>query len=241
MSVSPKASTSTTPQKDHLDPCEHAHALNSETASFDGVSNGGVGGGGVMVVGCSDDEDDEAYDDELDENEVIGDDDDDDDDEIYSDLYNQASSHRSAGGGGGGDLDDKANNSEQSGELVGMIGGEEIFAGYSHTNNINNNGGEDDEDATSHSTEITLLGVSSSQSQFDKPMPDASPSLLKKLSKLPKKISVNAVTSTEKKLAKLAIVGHHGDGNSKYFKKFKFKRGNKSDETSKSVKVSSIF
>lgn len=239
MSVSPKGSkdpislnnsqqkeTSSYHQTDH-------QQFNTETVSFDG---------GVIVTG-SDDEDDEVYDDELDENEVLVDDDDDDEDEIYNDLYNGSTGGSCEMGVVGSDemMDDNSSGlkmnagGDQTSDLV-IMNGDEFYASC--------NGGpvdeEIDEDATSHSTEITLLGgVSSSQNSFEKP-PGASPSLLKKfskISKLPKKISVNAVASTEKKLSKLAVnkslVLGQADlsGNNKYFKKFKFKRsGNKNEE-----------
>lgn len=238
ISVSPKASKdSLNSQKESSDLSIEPHQINTETVSFDG---------GVIIAGCSDDEDEEVYDDELDENEVLVDDDDDDEDEIYNELYNGSTGGASEIGVvvGADDLDENSgslkcvNNSEHAGELGVLMNNDDLFASCNGMVGVDD---EVDEDAASHSTEITLLGAQSLQNSFEKP-PGASPSLLKKfskISKLPKKISANTSSnSNEKKISKLTVnkslafgpTDGISIGNNKYFKKFKFKRGNKNEE-----------
>ena len=208
----------------------------------------GASGGG------SDDEED--YDDE----ELVVDDVDDDDveevgvdvDEIYP-MYNGNSGGANGGSGDAGSTEEQlmANNTTNNDEM-------EFYGSYNGSTSTAPQEDEEyaaEEDSASHNTEITLLGGSSHN--LDKG--GASPSLLKKFSKmkLPKKITnvataaVGVTSSSEKKMAKLnvnktlstsgvVVPSDTTSLNSKYFKKFKFKRGNKADESTKS-KVTKNF
>lgn len=141
-------------------------------------------------------------------------------------MNNQSGGSGSGGGGGGVD------------EMMG--GGEEFYV-YNHNGSglgTTSAGEEDGDDVGSHNTEITLLG--GSQTNLDKQVVSASPGLLKKFSKI--KLHHKKVTSSEKKTtgvvkvnSKATSVGGSGNEsvNSRYFKKFKFKKTNKSDEATK--------